>query len=138
MPRSDKSSDSLRSIEAQLAHVQQEHMRLAQVIREAKARQRAISSEMRTLEAHLRLARDPRKGDVATLQAGTLGEAAAAALSRAGKPVRIIDLVKELQDAGKLLRTEWAYSTLAKTLARDPRFRREPGHRGYWKLAVNS
>lgn len=48
--------------------------------------------------------------------------------------MRAKDLTVSLQGAGKLLRTDSAYATLFKTLARDPRFRKVEGRRGYWEL----
>ena len=55
-------------------------------------------------------------------------------LSRNG-PMRVADLTRDLQEAGKLLRADSAYATLHKTLARDGRFEKVDGRRGYWKLA---
>lgn len=117
--------------------MQTEHAQLSQEIEAAKAQQRKLSAEMRTLEAHLQLAKAPSATRSAVLQAGSLGDATASILEEAGKPLRIVHLVRELQDAGKLLRSEWAYSTLAKMLVRDARFTKAEGQRGYWKLVGN-
>jgi hypothetical protein len=52
--------------------------------------------------------------------------------------MRAIELTEALQDAGKLLRTDSAYATLHKTLARDGRFEKVEGLRGYWVLVAPS
>lgn len=121
-------------IETRLNELRRQHGALQEAILRAKAAQRRLSAEIRTLEAHLALAKDGDVGLVTKLQAGTLGDAVAARLRAAGEPQRIIDLVHALQDVGKLLRSDWAYSTVSKTLARDPRFRQTQGRRGYWEL----
>jgi hypothetical protein len=137
MAQTGGADPSLRSVETQLAQVREEYERLSEAIRTAKGRQRVLAAEMRALEAHLLLARDPEGGTAAAMQAGTLG-AATAAILRSSGPMRIADLVRELQDRGKLLRSEWAYSTLAKTLARDPRFKRVQSRRGYWQVVART
>jgi len=67
------------------------------------------------------------------LASGTIGDAIEVLL-RANGEMRAIELTEALQSAGKLLRTDSAYATLHKTLARDPRFAKVKGRRGYWKL----
>jgi chromosome segregation ATPase len=129
-------SDPVGQVEARLAEVQREHAQLSLQVEAAKAQQRKLSAEMRTLEAHLQLTKSPSAARSAVLQAGSLGDATAGILEEAGRPMRIVELVRELQDAGKLLRSEWAYSTLAKMLVRDARFARALGQRGYWELAA--
>jgi hypothetical protein len=134
MVRATTRPNAATEIEAQLAKVKLDHDNLAREVLKLRARQRRLAAEMRTLEAHLALARDPASGEMAALQSGTLGDAISSLLERGGQPVRIVDLVHELQAAGKLLRTDWAYSTVAKALSRDPRFERVPGRRGHWHL----
>ena len=134
MVRATVRPDAVTEIEAQLAKVKRDHDKLSAEVLQLRARQRSLAAQMRTLEAHLALARDPASGKVAALQSGTLGDAISSLLKDGDQAIRIVDLVHQLQAAGKLLRTEWAYSTVAKALSRDPRFEKAPGRRGYWHL----
>ncbi len=134
MVRARSRWDPVAAIERRLEELRREHAALRDQVLKAKAQQRRLAAEMRTLEAHIALSRDAGNGVVGALQSGTLGDAVAASLREAGRPQRIIELVHSLQDAGKLLRSEWAYSTVAKALARDHRFRRSASRRGYWEL----
>ena len=68
------------------------------------------------------------------LASGTIADAIEVLLRAKGE-MRAIELTEALQKAGKLLRTDSAYATLHKTLARDSRFARVPNRRGYWRLA---
>ncbi len=68
------------------------------------------------------------------MHSGTIADAIAALLNRNGE-MRASELTAALQEAGKLLRTDSAYATLFKTLARDRRFAKVEGRRGYWRLA---
>jgi hypothetical protein len=134
MVRPQSRQDPVAEIERRLDELRGEHARLQEEIRKARAKQRRLAAEMRTLEAHIALSRDAGRGPVGALQSGTIGDAIEASLRAAGRPQRIIELVHSLQDAGKLLRSEWAYSTVAKALARDRRFRRSLSRRGFWEL----
>ena len=68
------------------------------------------------------------------MHSGTIADAIEALLKRNGA-MRASELTRALQEAGKLLRTDSAYATLFKTLARDRRFQKVEGRRGYWQLA---
>ena len=69
------------------------------------------------------------------LGSGTLADATEA-LPWANGEMRAIKLTEALQDASKLLRTDSASATLHKTPARDGRFGKVQGCRGYWALGV--
>jgi len=69
------------------------------------------------------------------IQAGTIADAAEVCLRQRGGSARLVELVEDLQRAGKVLRSEGAYATLFRALSRDQRFERAPGERGWWRLA---
>jgi hypothetical protein len=77
--------------------------------------------------------REGGKGYTAQLQASTMADAIALLLQHHGA-MRAREMTAALQDAGKLLPTDAAYASLFKTLARDHRFEKVPGRRGYWRL----
>ncbi|MHB8555060.1 MAG: hypothetical protein ACYDCB_05285 [Candidatus Dormibacteria bacterium] len=74
-----------------------------------------------------------RQPGVTRVASGTIADAIEVLLRSQGQ-MRAIELTEALQDAGKLLRTDSAYATLHKTLARDERVEKVDGRRGYWTL----
>jgi len=134
MPGSNHPSDPLSALEGQLAALRREDQRLAKSLEDAKEARRKLASRIRALEASLRLARAGGEPLEAEMHSGTIADAIQSLLRRNGE-MRASELVQALQDAGKLLRTESAYSTLFKTLARDRRFQKVPGRRGHWQLS---
>jgi len=134
MPGSNHPPDPLSALEGQLAVLRLEDQRLAKSLEDAKEARRKLASRIRALEASLRLARAGGEPLEAEMHSGTIADAIESLLRRNGE-MRASELVQALQDAGKLLRTESAYSTLFKTLARDQRFRKVLGRRGYWELS---
>lgn len=132
-----KSSDPKLRVE-ELKH---EYARLGEVLKEARAVRRRLAALIQALDAELAnslesdLPAAVRKA--AALQSTTIAEAAALILSQSG-PMRLADLVTQLQNAGKLRRSEWAYSTLFTTVSRDGRFARVSGARGMWGLITRS
>ncbi len=98
-----------------------------------KARRR-LAGQIRALEAGIGLVRSGGQPAGTQLASGTIADAIEALLRMSGE-MRAIELTEALQNMGKLLRTDSAYATLHKTLARDSRFARVPNRRGYWRLA---
>ncbi|HUY24497.1 MAG TPA: hypothetical protein VMV09_04230 [Candidatus Saccharimonadales bacterium] len=117
--------------------LKREYARLAEVLKEARVVRRRLAALIQTLDGELANSRSSDLPDrvrkVAALQSTTIAEAAAVILGQSG-PMRLADLMSELQEAGKLRRSEWAYSTLFTTLTRDERFVRVPQKRGVWRL----
>ncbi|MHB1576741.1 MAG: hypothetical protein ACYCX9_09565 [Candidatus Dormibacteria bacterium] len=107
---------------------------MAKSLEDARVARRKLASRIRALESSLRLARSGGEPLEAEMHSGTIADAIESLLRRNGE-MRAGELVLALQDVGKLLRTESAYSTLFKTLARDRRFEKVPGRRGYWQLS---
>ena len=133
MPRARHPPDPLSALEGQLAALRLDDQRLAKSLEDAKEARRKLASRIRALESSLRLARSGGEPLEAEMHSGTIADAIESLLRR-NRQMRVSELVQALQDAGKLLRTESAYSTLFKTLARDQRFEKVPGRRGYWQL----
>ncbi len=138
MPATPNSTDPIQEIERQLGQLRRRDDRLAESLRDTRDERRQIAAQIRTLEANLHLVREATSrrapARAAALQAGTIADAAASLLRERGAPARLTDLVTELQAAGKLLRSEGAYATLFRALARDARFERVAGARGTWRL----
>ena len=132
-----KSSDPKLRVE----ELKREYARLGEVLKEARVVRRRLAALIQALDAELANSVDSdlpaavRKA--AALQGTTIAEAAAVILSQSG-PMRLADLVTQLQNAGKLRRSEWAYSTLFTTLGRDRQFAKVTGRRGYWMLTAKS
>ncbi len=127
-------SDPVRELERQLAELEGEDERLAQDLEATREARRKLAGRIRALRASLSMVRDGGQGYTAELQGGTMADAIAVLLEHHGE-MRAQAMAAALQDAGKLLRTDSAYSSLFKTLARDHRFEKVPGRRGYWKLS---
>jgi len=125
---------SASEIRARLEAIQADEDRLAGQLAHLKDARRRLASERRVLQTTLEWMRMGSNSADAPLAATTIGEAAAEILARSG-PMRVADLTRKLQDVGKLPLSASAYPTLYKTLARDNRFKKSPGNRGYWKLA---
>ena len=125
--------DPLSALEGQLAALRAEDQRLTKSLEDVKEARRKLANRIRVLEASLRLAQSGGEPLEAEMHSGTIADAIESLLRRTGE-MRAGELVQALQDAGRLLRTESAYSTLFKTLARDHRFEKVPGRRGYWHL----
>ncbi len=134
MSRAHRPPDPLSALEGQLEDLRLEDQRLAKSLEDAKEARRKLASRIRALESSLRLARSGGEPLEAEMHSGTIADAIESLLRRNGE-MRASELVLALQDAGKLLRTESAYSTLFKTLARDRRFEKATGRRGYWQLS---
>ena len=127
-------TDPVRELERQLAELEGEDERLAQDLEATREARRKLAGRIRALRASLSMVRDGGQGYTAELQGGTMADAIAVLLEHHGE-MRAQAMAAALQDAGKLLRTDSAYSSLFKTLARDHRFEKVPGRRGYWKLS---
>jgi phage gpG-like protein len=129
-----KPTGSATEIEARLEQLRDADKELAKALAGTKDARRRVASELRTLQATLNWIRSGSQPQDAELYLGSIGDAVKVLLSRNG-PMRVADLTRDLQEAGKLLRADSAYATLHKTLARDGRFEKVDGRRGYWKLA---
>jgi len=125
--------DPIRALEEQLAALQRQDDKLAQSLEDTREARRKLAGQIRILEASLSLVRSGGRPADTQLASGTIADAIEVLL-RARGVMRAIELTEALQDAGKLLRTDSAYATLHKTLARDSRFSKVGGRRGYWKL----
>jgi len=139
MSPSTNSEDPIREIERQLAKLRRRDDHLAESLSETREERRQVAAQIRALEANLQMlrqiaARAP-SGDTMAIQAGTIADAAEVCLRQRGGSARLVDLVEDLQRAGKVLRSEGAYATLFRALSRDQRFERAPGERGWWRLA---
>ena len=126
-------TDPVRELERQLAELEGEDERLAQDLEATREARRKLAGRIRALRASLSMVRDAGQGYTAELQGGTMADAIAVLLQHHGE-MRAREMAAALQEAGKLLRTDSAYSSLFKTLARDRRFAKVPGRRGYWRL----
>ena len=133
MTQPDGPADPLGALEAQLRALRRQDDRLVESLGDTREARRRLAGQIRALEATLSVVRSGGGTDRAELQAGTIGDAVETLLRRDGS-LRVIELTAQLQDVGKLLRTDSAYATVFKTLARDPRFRKVSGRRGYWEL----
>jgi hypothetical protein len=126
-------ADRIETVEQQLAELQERDRRLAEDIEGGREARRQLAARIRALEAALNVMRAGDAMSASEMQAGSIADAIAVLLRRHGA-MRAKDLATALQDAGKLLRTEGAASTLYKTLSRDARFQKVEGRRGYWEL----
>lgn len=133
MPPVARRSDPVAAMELQLAALRGQDEKLAQTLEDTREARRKLAGHIRTIEASLSLIRSGGNVDETQLASGTIADAAESLLRDQGA-MRVVDLTKALQASGKLLRTESAYATLHKTLARDQRFIQVPGRRGYWGL----
>lgn len=123
----------MRALEEQLAALQSQDDKLAQSLEDTREARRRLAGQIRALEAGIGLVRSGGQPEGTQLASGTIADAIEFMLRSQGE-MRAIELTEALQDAGKLLRTESAYATLHKTLARDGRFAKVNGRRGYWTL----
>lgn len=122
-------SAEIQRLEHQLEELRRTQFRLADSIRDNRSELRRLAGQISTAEINLRhlSSPDPSKA------AGTIADAAEACLRRHGRPMRVVEMVPELQEEGKLLRAASAYSTLFRTLSRAKgRFEHVQGRRGYW------
>lgn len=126
-------SDPLRPLEEQLAALRHQDDKLAQSLEDTGEARRRLAGQIRALEAGITLVRSGGQPEGTQLASGTIADAVEVLLRTNGE-MRAIELTESLQNAGKLLRTDSAYATLHKTLARDSRFAKVNGRRGYWKL----
>jgi chromosome segregation ATPase len=126
-------TDPLRALEDQLATLRSQDEKLAQSLEDTREARRRLAGQIRSLEASLSLVRSGGQPADTQLASGTIADAIEVLLRARGE-MRAIELTEALQNAGKLLRTDSAYATLHKTLARDGRFTKVEGRRGYWKL----
>jgi hypothetical protein len=140
MPPSMNSDDPIREIERQLTNLRRRDDHLAESLSETREERRQVAAQIRTLEANLQMLRQiaakAPSGDTMAIQAGTIADAAEVCLRERGGSARLVELVADLQVAGKLLRSEGAYATLFRALTRDTRFERVPDCRGYWRLVA--
>jgi len=127
-------ADPIRALEEQLASLRGQDDKLAQSLEDTREARRKLAGQIRSLESSLTLVRSGGKPADTQLASGTIADAIEVLLRATGE-MRAIELTESLQNAGKLLRTESAYATLHKTLARDARFTKVVGRRGFWKLA---
>ena len=127
-------ADPIRALEEQLASLRGQDDKLAQSLEDTREARRTLAGQIRSLESSLTLVRSGGKPADTQLASGTIADAIEVLLRATGE-MRAIELTESLQNAGKLLRTESAYATLHKTLARDARFTKVAGRRGFWKLA---
>lgn len=126
-------SDPLRPLEEQLAALRRQDEKLAQSLEDTREARRRLAGQIRALEAGISLVRSGGQPAGTRLASGTIADAIEALL-RVNGAMRAMELTAALQNAGKLLRTDSAYATLHKTLARDSRFDKVKGRRGYWSL----
>ncbi|HUY57521.1 MAG TPA: hypothetical protein VMV12_06805 [Candidatus Micrarchaeaceae archaeon] len=126
-------ANPMRALEEQLAALQSQDDKLAQSLEDTREARRRLAGQIRALEAGIGLVRSGGQPEGTQLASGTIADAIEFMLRSQGE-MRAIELTEALQDAGKLLRTESAYATLHKTLARDGRFAKVNGRRGYWTL----
>jgi hypothetical protein len=124
----------MRALEEQLAALQSQDDKLAQSLEDTREARRRLAGQIRALEAGISLVRSGGQPEGTQLASGTIADAVQVLLRAKGE-MRAIELTDALQNAGKLLRTDSAYATLHKTLARDARFAKVKGRRGYWQLA---
>ena len=120
----------------QLSELRQSQERLEMALTAQRAELRGLAARILTAEINLHhLQRvEGQRGSAST---GSIADAAEACLRRSGKPMRVVEMVPLLQEEGKLLRSESAYSTLFRTLSRSRgRFEHVPGRRGYWRVVV--
>jgi predicted nucleic acid-binding Zn-ribbon protein len=134
MTRAPRPWDPFQAIEEQLKAFRAEDDKLARSLEDTREARRRLAGKIRALEASLSLVRAGGQAQDAEMHSGTIADAIAALLKRNGE-MRASELTAALQEAGKLLRTDSAYATLFKTLARDDRFSKVEGRRGYWRLA---
>ena len=127
-------ADPLRPLEEQLATLRRQDDKLAQSLEDTREARRRLAGQIRALEAGITRCASGGQPAGTQLASGTIADAIEVLLGAHGE-MRAIELTHALQDAGKLLRTGSAYATLHKTLARDSRFAKVKGKRGYWKLA---
>ena len=129
-------ADETEQLERQLGELRQSQQRLEIALAAHRAELRGLAAKIRTAEINLHhLQRVEGQGDPASV--GSISDAAEACLRRSGKPMRVVEMVPLLQEEGKLLRAESAYSTLFRTLSRSTgRFEHVPGQRGYWRLVA--
>lgn len=138
MSPSTNSEGPIREIERQLTSLRRRDDHLAESLSATREERRQVAAQIRALEANLQMlrqiaARAP-SGDTMAIQAGTIADAAEVCLRQRGGSARLVDLVEDLQRAGKVLRSGGAYATLFRALSRDARFERVPDSRGYWRL----
>lgn len=126
-------ADTVEAIERELAELRARDQQLASEMDGTRDARRQLAGKIRALEAALILIRAGDRGVASEVQAGSIADAIAVLLRRQDA-MRARDLATELQDAGKLLRTEGAASTLYQSLSRDARFQKVAGKRGYWEL----
>lgn len=127
-------ADEAEQLEHQLAELRRSQHRLELALANQRAELRGLAAKIRTLEINLHhLQQGASRGGLASV--GSIADAAEACLRRSGKPMRVVEMVPLLQEEGKLLRSESAYSTLFRTLSRSKaRFRHVSGRRGLWEL----
>ena len=133
MPDLHSQSDPVHELAAQLTELERQDELLAEDLQATREVRRQLARRIRALRASLSMLREGGKGYTAQLQASTMADAIALLLQHHGA-MRAREMTAALQDAGKLLPTDAAYASLFKTLARDPRFEKVPGRRGYWRL----
>jgi small-conductance mechanosensitive channel len=126
-------ADPLRPLEEQLAALRRQDDKLAQSLEDTREARRRLAGQIRALEGGISLVRSGGQPAGTQMASGTIADAVEVLL-RAHGEMRAIELTEALQNAGKLLRTDSAYATLHKTLARDGRFDKVKGRRGYWTL----
>jgi hypothetical protein len=136
MTPSPTPANPLGALEDQLATLRSQDGKLAQSLEDTREARRRLAGQIRSLEAGLSLLRSGGHPADTQLASGTIADAIEVLLRGKGE-MRAIELTEALQDAGKLLRTDSAYATLHKTLARDGRFAKVTRRRGYWKLVGN-
>ncbi len=126
-------ADEAEQLEHQLAELRHSQQRLEMALAAHRTELRGLAAKIRTAEINLHhLRRDATQGGGTSV--GSIADAAEACLRRSGKPMRVVEMVPLLQEEGKLLRSESAYSTLFRTLSRSiGRFEHVPGRRGYWR-----
>jgi hypothetical protein len=129
-------ADETEQLERQLTELRQSQQRLESELAAHRAELRGLAAKIRTAEINLHhLQRDASQGRGVSV--GSIADAAEACLRRSGKPMRVVEMVPLLQEEGKLLRSESAYSTLFRTLSRSSsRFQHVPGRRGYWRVVA--
>ncbi|MGA7088922.1 MAG: hypothetical protein WB116_11735 [Candidatus Dormiibacterota bacterium] len=133
MTPTSRRPDPLRPLEEQLAALRHQDDELAQSLEDTREARRRLAGQIRALEAGISLVRSGGKPADTQLASGTIADAIEALLRAQGE-MRAIELTEALQSTGKLLRTDSAYATLHKTLARDQRFKKIAGKRGFWGL----
>ena len=124
-------ADETEQLEHQLAEHRQSQQRLKIALAAHRAELRGLAIKIRSAEINLH---HLQRGGASV---GSIADSAEACLRRSGEAMRVVEMVPLLQEEGKRLRSESAYSTLFRTLSRSTgRIEHVPDRQGYWRLVA--